>query len=502
MTQPPAGGRALSEIMAERRRRAEALGASGHPPWGQDFSPTLSCASAAQLVPKEPGALGQEARLAGRILRLRSSGGVAFADLNDSSGSLQLLAARDAPEGDMVQELALLDLGDIVGAEGRLLRSRRGEPSLQLSRLTLLAKALRPPADKVRGLTDLEQRYRRRHLEWLSDPRRRDIFRRRGAVIQALRRVLDQRGYLEVETPVLQAIPGGGSARPFRTHHHSLGQDLFLRIALELHLKRLLVGGFDRAYELGRVFRNEGLSPRHNPEFTLLEAYEAYGNLNSMKELCQALVLAAVEAGATADAESVEATRELHPPFPSRPMAALVAEATVLDWDGLWAEPARLASELQDQHVQLEPGLSSGQMLFAAYEQLIEPRLTEPVFVTDYPVEVSPLARLGPDPRFVERFELVAQGRELANAFSELNDPVEQRRRLLEQARLREGGDLEAQPFDEDFVQALEQGMPPAGGIGIGVDRLVMLVTGAKSIREVVLFPTLRSGAPEGDDTD
>jgi lysyl-tRNA synthetase class 2 len=490
---PPAGGKALAEIIAERRRKAEALRQAGVAPWGVDFHPSLSCAEAAGRVPAEAGQLGESASVAGRILGMRSSGGIAFADCTDESGALQLIATREQAEGALVAQLEQLDLGDIVGAEGRLTRTRRGEPSLSLDRLIMLAKSLRPPAAKGKGFTDVEQRYRRRYLDLLSDPGQREIFHQRTRIIRALRQVLDGRGFLEVETPMLQPVPGGGNARPFRTHHNSLDSEFFLRIAIELYLKRLLVGGFERVYEIGRTFRNEGLSPRHNPEFTLLEAYQAYANLDSMKELSQALVAASAEAVLQEGTLRFAGGEiSLQTPFPSKTMLDLVKEGTGIDFDELWDEPKHLAEEAARRGVELPGPPSSGQALFAVYDQLVEPHLGGPVFVTDYPVEVSPLARLSPDPRFVERFELVVAGRELANAFSELNDPIEQRRRLEDQARLRAEGDPEAQPFDQDFVEALEQGMPPAGGIGMGVDRLVMLLTGAKSIRDVLLFPTLR----------
>ncbi len=490
---PPSGGRALAEIIAERLRKAEQLKEAGTPPWGVDFSPTMSCAEAARRAPSESGQVGESGRVAGRILGLRSSGGIAFADCNDQSGTLQLMSSRDDPGGDLVDQLQQLDFGDVVGAEGELVRTKRGEPSLRVTSLTLLAKALRPPVGKSRGFADVEQSYRRRYLDLLSDPSKRDIFRQRSEVIRALRGVLDERGFLEVETPILQAIPGGGAARPFRTHHHSLDTDLYLRIAVELYLKRLLVGGFERVYELGRTFRNEGLSPRHNPEFTLLEAYQAYGDLESMKDLAQALVRAAVAAvHKEGGLDSEQGAIMLEPPFRSRSMSELVEELTGLELDHLWGEPERMVEEARRLNVEVSDGAQSGVVLYAIYEQLVEPNVRGPLFVTDYPVEVSPLARLSRDSRFVERFELVVAGRELANAFSELNDPLDQRRRLEQQAQLRAAGDFEAQPFDEDFVEALEHGMPPAGGIGVGVDRLVMLVTGAKSIRDVVLFPTLR----------
>jgi lysyl-tRNA synthetase class 2 len=498
---PPPGGGSLSEVHAERRRKVAELAARGVATWGVDFHPDHSCAAAAAAAPGEPGELGARVSVAGRILRIRRGGGIAFADCYDEHGRLQLLVTREAAGGELLARLQELDLGDLVGVVGRLTRTKSGEPSLALEELTLLAKSLRPPAGKHRGVVDQELRYRRRYLDLLTEPTHRAIFRQRSAIIRALRQVLAERHFTEVETPMLQAIPGGGHARPFLTHHHALDSDLYLRIALELYLKRLLVSGFERVYELGRVFRNEGLSPRHNPEFTMLEVYEAYGDRSSMMELCQALVWAAVEACAS-EGGPPEQDSTLRPPYARQSMLELVAEVGGIAADPLWNDPERLAEEAGRRGVELTDQSNSGQILFAIYEQLVEPKLERPVFVTDYPIEVSPLARSGPDLRFTERFELVVEGRELANAFSELNDPLEQRRRLQEQAQQRAAGDLEAQMFDEDFVEALEYGMPPAGGIGIGVDRLIMLVTGATTIRDVLLFPTLRPEPGDGPPTD
>ncbi len=490
MNQSPPEGGGLSEIGEERRRKAVELAARGVKPWGTDFHPTTSCRDAALNAPTEVGKQGLEVAVAGRLLRIRRSGGIAFADCLDESGGLQLLATRDT--GVAFELLAQLDLGDIVGAEGKLTRTKAGEPSLSLDRLTLLSKSLRQPAAKHRGLVDPELRYRRRYLDLLSDPSRREIFRQRSAIVRALRGALEKRGFMEVETPILQPIPGGGEARPFVSHHHALDSDFYLRIAIELYLKRLLVSGFERVFEIGRTFRNEGLSPRHNPEFTLLEAYEAYGNLESMMDLCQALVGSAAEAAADCGAVPPEGLRR---PFPRLKMVDLVLERTGFDALALWDQPSEVSARARELGVEFPATAGPGRILFAVYDQRVERELDQPVFVTGHPVEVSPLARRGDDPRFAERFELVVAGRELANAFSELNDPVEQRSRLMEQARLRDAGEAEAQPFDEDFVEALEHGMPPAGGIGLGVDRLVMLLTGAANIRDVVLFPTLRPAA-------
>jgi len=484
---PGEGVEAVGDVLGDRRRKALALAGRGIPPWGVDFHPEMTCELAHRAAPAEPGVPGAQTTVAGRLLRIRRAGGIAFADCYDESGRLQLLVTRQVPSA--LDLLADLDLGDIVGAAGRLTRTRAGEPSLEVAELTLLAKALRPPAAKHRGVVDPELRYRRRYLDLLSDPDQRQLFRQRSAIVSALRQVLQERGYLEVETPVLQEIPGGGDARPFVAHHNALDTDFYLRIALELYLKRLLVGGFQRVFEIGRTFRNEGVSPRHNPEFTLLEAYEAYGDLRTMMDLCQAMVEAACRAAAALGATPSPA---LSQPFPVRTMASLVREVTGFDAIASWDDVSEMERRARELGAQLPAGAGPGRILFEIYDQVVERGLDSPIFVTGHPVEVSPLARREDDPRFAKRFELVVAGRELANAFSELNDPIEQRERLEDQARRRRGGDPEAQPFDQDFVEALEHGMPPAGGIGLGVDRLVMLITGAPSIRDVLLFPTLR----------
>ncbi|MHB1500019.1 MAG: lysine--tRNA ligase [Candidatus Dormibacteria bacterium] len=484
---PPVGGGLLSEAIQDRHRKALALRQRGVAPWGVDFHPTHTCRQAAQESPLAQGEPVRTVSVAGRLLRIRRGGGIAFADCFDESGQIQLLVTKEV-QGAMGLLLDL-DLGDIVGVSGDLTRSRSGEPSVEVHELTLLAKALRPPADKHRGLVDPELKYRRRYLDLLSDPPRRLLFRQRSAVISALRSVLEERGYLEVETPILQPIPGGGDARPFRSHHNSLDSDFYLRIAIELYLKRLLVSGFERVFEIGRTFRNEGLSPRHNPEFTLLEAYQAYGDLETMMDLCQAMVHGA---GAAAAALGAEPSEALMRPFAASAMVDLVRTATGFDALELWSDPGEMAARARQMGVRLPAEPGPGRILFEVYDQVVERTIRQPTFVVGHPVEVSPLARRGDDPRFARRFELVVEGRELANAFSELNDPLEQRERLLEQARRRQAGDEQSQPFDLDFVEALEHGMPPAGGIGLGVDRLVMMITGAQTIRDVLLFPTLR----------
>jgi lysyl-tRNA synthetase class 2 len=352
-------------------------------------------------------------------------------------------------------------------------RTRRGQPSVWLESFELLSKSLRPLPEKWHGLKDVETRYRQRYVDLIANPEVRDVFVARARLIAGVRALLDGRGFVEMETPVLQEIPGGGNAKPFVTHYNALHRDLYLRIALELHLKRLVVGGLERVYEFGRVFRNEGLSPKYNPEFTMFECYQAYADYEDMMSLTEDIVVAgAAAAGRPLDTTYQGRPIDLRPPFRRARMVDLVQEAT--------GHPAPLA----------------GHELAQAYEDLVEPNLWEPTFVIDYPIEVSPLARQrDDDPRFVERFELVAVGREHANAFTELTDPLEQRRRFEQQAADRAAGDEEAHPFDEDFLRALEYGLPPTGGLGIGIDRLVMLLTDQAAIRDVIAFPQLKEEA-------
>ena len=497
------------DLIAERVRKAADLRAHGIDPYGTDFVPTASLEEARALAAAAPEGSdggpgeGAEVVVAGRIMRLRDKGGVLFADLQDESEPRMQMWFRPENLGDDAFRLAKsLDLGDIVGVRGRVTRTRRGEPSVLAGHLTLLVKALRQPPEKWHGLQDQETRYRKRYLDLMSSPEQRRHFATRSAIVRSLRRTLDARGFLEVETPILVPIPGGGAAVPFVTHWNALHTDVFMRIAIELHLKRLLVGGYQRVYELGRVFRNEGLGPRWNPEFTMLEVYQAYADYNTMRELTEALITdAALALGERMPASGEAGADPLHPrigddvvdltaPYRVARMVDLVRERCGVDAVQQWDELPDVAKRLG---VEVRPGLGPGAVLLEIYEQKVEPTIWEPTFVTDYPAEVSPLARRRrDDPRFVERFELIAAGRELANAFSELNDPIDQRERMEEQARLRAAGDAEAQPIDEDFLEALEVGMPPAGGLGVGVDRLVMLLTGAPTIRDVLLFPTMR----------
>ena len=399
----------------------------------------------------------------------RLHGGSAFADIQDGAGRIQLMASREILGAPAFELFADFDPGDVIGVKGPMFRTRRGEPTLEVHSAQLLTKALRPLPEKWHGLKDVEVRYRQRYVDLISNPEVREVFRARTKIIEGMRRLLDERGFLEVETPVLQEVPGGGHARPFLTHHNSLDRDLYLRIALELHLKRLLVGGFERVYEIGRVFRNEGLSPRHNPEFTMMECYQAYADYNDVMLFVEDLIVATATAGGCPLKTAYQGEEvDLTPPYRRERMVDLVLEHT-----------GRQAA---------------GQELNDLFEDHVQPKLRQPTFVTDYPIEISPLARATEDdPRFVERFELVILGREYANAFTELTDPIEQRERFEAQAAKRAAGEVEAHPMDEDFLRAVEYGLPPCGGLGVGVDRLVMLLTDQPSIRDVMLFPTMKA---------
>jgi lysyl-tRNA synthetase class 2 len=423
----------------------------------------------------------------------RVMGGRTFATVQDGAGTIQLMATRDGLGEDVYGVFKELDLGDIVGAEGPMVRTRAGEPSVEVGSFKLLSKALRPLPEKWHGLKDVELRYRQRHVDLIANPEVREVFVTRSRIVAGLRRYLDDSAFLEVETPVLQDIPGGGLARPFRTHHNALDMDFYLRIALELHLKRLIVGGIEKVYEVGRVFRNEGLSPRHNPEFTMLEFYEAYADYEDVMRRNEELISAALEwAGkplrSTYQGEELDFT----PPYPRRKMVDLIREHAGVD---VLEHPdaGDLTTVAAGAGVTLEPGLPWGFVVNELYEKTVEARLRRPTFVIDYPLDVSPLARKREDdPRFVERFELVVMGRELCNAFTELTDPVDQRSRFEGQVAAASAGAGETHPMDEDYIAALEQGMPPTGGFGMGVDRLVMLVTDQASIRDVLFFPQLR----------
>ena len=457
----------LPAVMRDRREKLERLRAAGIEPYSGGFRPTHSSQAARELLGESETT--EPISLAGRLMVKRLQGGLVFGDLQDGPGRIQLMANRKVLGEEQFDRFADLDAGDVIGVTGPIFRTRRGEITVDVRAFKLLTKSLRPLPEKWHGLKDVEIRYRQRYVDLIANPQVREVFRARTKIITAMRGLLDERGYLDVETPVLQEVPGGGHARPFQTHHNSLDRDLYLRIALELHLKRLIVGGLERVYEIGRVFRNEGLSPRHNPEFTMLESYQAYADYEDVMRLVEDLIVVSAQAADRSLQTSYQGEPvDLTPPFRRARMVDLVLEHT-------------------GRH-------AVGQELDDLFEEHVQPRLREPTFVIDYPIEISPLARpRADDPRFVERFELVILGREYANAFTELTDPVDQRARFEAQAARRAAGDVEAHPMDEDFLRAVEYGLPPCGGLGMGVDRLVMLLTDQPSIRDVILFPVMKA---------
>ncbi len=440
------------------------------------------------------GSTGRTVTVAGRAMLLRTMGKRSFVTLRDSSGAVQLMATADGTE--RYRELTALNLGDWVMATGEVVRSRTGELSVEVAEWHLLAEARRQFGDKWHGVTDPDLRYRQRYVDLWANEHSRAVFQARSRVMSLTRRFLDDRGFVEFETPVFHPIPGGALARPFVTHHNALDIDLYLRIATELHLKRLVVGGFERVYELGRIFRNEGLSPRHNPEFTMLELYQAYADYGDMMQLTEQLVAhLATEVCGSTSVTYAGRTVELAPPWRRASLVDLVEEHAGVRVD-VRMPIDQLRKVAADCGVEPDDAWGPGKLVLEIYEKTTEAELWGPVFVCDYPMEVSPLARDHRElPGMVERFEAIVAGRELANAFSELVDPYEQRRRFEEQARQKAAGDAEAMVVDEDFVRALEYGMPPTGGLGIGMDRLVMLLTDTHAIRDVILFPTLRPEA-------
>lgn len=484
----------LSEHEQVRRQKLAEIRAKGIEPYPAKFDRTHV---AGDLQEKYAHlANGEETqdvvRVGGRIIGRRESGKLNFIDLQDGTGKIQLFVSMGTIGEEAFENLSLLDLGDFIGAEGTVRRTKRGELSVAVTSWQLLSKSLRPMPDKWHGLTDVEARYRQRYLDLIANEDVRDTFRKRNAIIKAVRRYLDDRGFMEVDTPMLHAIPGGAAARPFNTHHNALDMELHLRISPELYLKRLIVGGFEKVYELNRSFRNEGISTRHNPEFSMIEVYEAYADYDDIMRLTEGMVsTVAQEVLGTMIVPYGDQTIDLTPPWPRMTMEEAIAKQLGRDVSQLDV-PAlvKLAEEL---HVPLPKEHTRGRLINEIFDVLVCDTLFNPTFIIDMPLEISPLAkRHRNNPMLTERFEAFIAGRELANAFSELNDPIDQRYRFEEQLREREMGNDEAHHIDEDYLTALEHGMPPTGGLGVGIDRLVMLLTNSASIRDVLLFPHLR----------
>lgn len=506
----------LSELQEIRRAKAEALRERGIAPYPTRAERTHTTAQALELFAsdEERGQLDddghsrEEIILAGRIVSFRHMGKTVFAHIRDGAGELQLYVRKDVVgEAAYADILKLFDLGDFVQATGDLFRTRMGEVSLRARSVTMLTKALNAPPEKWHGLQDVELRYRQRYADLLANAETRKVFETRSRVISAIRHFLDDRGYLEVETPVLQPLYGGAAARPFTTHHNTLDQTFYLRIADELYLKRLLVGGFERVYEISKDFRNEGIDRNHSPEFTMLEFYQAYGDYEQMMEMVEQLISTVVKevyGGSTFLYQGNEI--DVTPPWPRQTLRNAIREKSGIDYTD-HPDAEDLLAAARKAGANIETGTVWPRIVDELLKQFVRPHLIQPIFLIDYPLELSPLAKRKPDdPTHVERFQPYIGGGEVGNAFTELNDPMDQLERFIEQQKDREAGDEEAMPIDEDFVNALMYGMPPTGGVGVGIDRLVMLLTNQATLRDVILFPAMRrlptpsAVASNGDD--
>jgi len=482
----------LERITEQRLDSLSKIRARGIDPYPHTYRTSHTVREAIALF-EQQGENSQDISLAGRIMSKRSIGKMSFLDIRDSSGKIQFSLRYDLLGRESYELLQDIDIGDIIGAKGKLFRTKSGELTLEVSDFTMLCKSLRPLPEKWHGLADVEKRYRQRYLDLISNEENKNIFVLRSKIITAIRSFFDKQGFMEVETPVLQPHAGGALARPFVTHHHALGEDLYLRIALELHLKRLVVGGFDKVYEIGRAFRNEGISVRHNPEFTLLECYQAYSDYNDMMRLVEEmLVQIAQEVLGNTKLACNGKTIDLGLPWQRLYLREAIKEYCGIDFED-YPDAASLRKRMTEMGMEVDPGKGRGRLIDELISTSVEPKLIQPTFLMDYPVEMSPLAKKKRgDDRLVERFEGFVAGMEIANAFTELNDPLEQRERFRQQLK-DQAADEEVEIADEDFLQALEYGMPPTGGLGIGIDRLVMLLAGQQSVREVILFPQLKT---------
>lgn len=487
----------LNDQLLVRREKLHNLREQGIDPFGKRFERTNSTNDLLSLY----GEFSKEeleekeisVSIAGRIMTKRGKGKAGFAHIQDLHGQVQIYVRKDAVGDEEYELFKTADLGDLVGIEGKVFKTNVGELSVKATGFTLLTKSLRPLPDKYHGLKDVEQRYRQRYLDLITSMESRETFVTRSKIIREMRRYLDDNGYLEVETPMMHAIAGGASARPFTTHHNALDMELYMRIAIELHLKRLIVGGLEKVYEIGRVFRNEGVSTRHNPEFTMIELYEAYADYNDIMKLTEDMVAhIAKKVLGTTTIQYGDYEINLEPEWTRLHMVDAIKQYSGADfWNPMSVEEAR---ELAKEHnVEIKDTMEVGHIINEFFEQKVEDKLIQPTFIYGHPVEISPLAKKNDeDPRFTDRFELFIVAREHANAFTELNDPIDQKERFEAQLKEREQGNDEAHMMDDDYIEALEYGMPPTGGLGIGIDRLVMLLTNAPSIRDVLLFPAMR----------
>ncbi|GIN58015.1 lysine--tRNA ligase [Lederbergia ruris] len=487
----------LNDQLQVRREKMQTLRENGIDPFGKRFERTHDTeeikSSYDEFSKEELEEKAIEVTIAGRVMTKRGKGKAGFAHIQDLRGQIQIYVRKDGVGEEQYELFKSVDLGDLVGITGTVFKTKVGELSVKVTDFTLLTKALRPLPDKFHGLKDVEQRYRQRYLDLITNQDSKETFIKRSMILHEIRHYLDEKGYLEVETPMLHAIAGGAAARPFETHHNALDMPFYMRIAIELHLKRLIVGGLEKVYEIGRVFRNEGVSTRHNPEFTMIELYEAYADYNDIMELTENLiahVAKAVLGSATVQYGDYEVN--LEPRWRRLHMVDAVKEYTGVDfWKEMSDDEAKQLAK--DNGIEITEHMTFGHIVNEFFEQRVEEKLIQPTFIYGHPVEISPLAKKNDeDQRFTDRFELFIVGREHANAFTELNDPIDQRARFESQLLEREQGNDEAHEMDEDFVEALEYGMPPTGGLGIGIDRLVMLLTNAPSIRDVLLFPLMR----------
>lgn len=436
---------------------------------------------------------GTTVKVAGRIMSKRGMGKASFFDISDLKGKIQLFIRVNTIGKEKYEKVKKFDIGDIVGVEGEVFKTKKGEISIRTNEITLLSKSLKPLPEKWHGLKDTDLRYRERYVDLIVNPDVRETFMTRSKIIKEIRKYLDDKGYLEVETPILNTIPGGAAAKPFVTHHNTLDIDMYLRIATELHLKRLIVGGLEKVYEIGRIFRNEGMSIKHNPEFTSIELYEAYTDYKGMMDLTEEMIVkVASNVLGTTSIEYQGQKIDLSPPWERITMLDAIKKYTDIDFNVITEKDKSIKAASQ-LGIEIEGDLSVGEIINLVFEERVEDKLIQPTFIMDYPIEVSPLAKKKPDnPNFTERFELFITSREIANAFSELNDPIDQKERFVKQVEAREAGNEEANMMDDDYINALEYGMPPTGGLGIGIDRLVMLMTDSYSIRDVLLFPTMK----------